>query len=97
MLLVFMSTSYPETLQMLAFNFLVSAILTMLLCSPSNHYRAEYDFNARTELELTVRRGDILKVIMQHDVDNNPEWWLCAAHGKQGYIPSNYLTKAEYL
>nr|XP_039264334.1 dynamin-binding protein-like isoform X2 [Styela clava] len=62
------------------------------------HFRAQFDFTARSDLELTVHTGDIVKLIVAHDTDGNPEWWLVSnSDGKQGYVPSNYLTKAEYL
>lgn len=61
-------------------------------------YRVEYDFVGRSTLELTVRAGDILTLIVPRDLEGNEEWWLMSnTSGQQGYVPSNYMIKAEYL
>ena len=61
-------------------------------------FLVEFDFISRSALELSVKPGDILTLIVPHDVEGNVEWWLMAnVEGKQGYVPANYMTKAEYL
>nr|XP_009861636.1 dynamin-binding protein-like [Ciona intestinalis] len=62
------------------------------------YYRVEYSFIARNKLELTTEAGEMLGLLVPHDLENNNEWWLMSsASGQQGYVPANYLTKAEYL
>ena len=55
-------------------------------------YRVMYDFTARTDVELTLRQGQMVKVRKMHDLDGNNEWWLVDANGKEGYAPANYLS-----
>ncbi|XP_060904539.1 rho guanine nucleotide exchange factor 37 [Labrus mixtus] len=54
---------------------------------------AAYDFNARGNHEVSVRSGELVRVLEPHDKRGNPEWSLVEAKGGQrGYVPSNYLT-----
>ena len=54
--------------------------------------KAIYSFSARNEKELTVRKGDILKVI-SITPDNN--WWEAILGDKSGFIPSTYIVLLE--
>ena len=66
--------------------------------NPKKFYRVEFPFTARTTLELSVQEGDMLTLIVPHDLEGNAEWWLMADNKtKQGYVPANYMVKAEYL
>nr|CAB3239231.1 dynamin-binding protein-like [Phallusia mammillata] len=66
--------------------------------SHKQYYRVEYDFTARSTLELSVKSGEILTLIVSRDLEGNEEWWLMSnSSGHQGYVPSNYMIKAEYL
>ncbi|XP_008070060.1 dynamin-binding protein [Carlito syrichta] len=62
----------------------------------SQVYFAVYTFKARNPNELSVSANQKLKVLEFKDVTGNTEWWLAEANGKKGYVPSNYIRKAEY-
>ncbi|XP_013406798.1 tyrosine-protein kinase SRK2-like isoform X2 [Lingula anatina] len=56
--------------------------------------KALYDYEARTEDDLSFHKGDKMEVIGDSE---NMDWWL-ARHlvtGEEGYIPSNYITKDD--
>eukprot|EP00054_Salpingoeca_dolichothecata_P016216 m.94704 g.94704 ORF g.94704 m.94704 type:complete len:502 (-) comp21875_c0_seq1:229-1734(-) len=58
-------------------------------------FLALYDYEARTNDDLTFNKGDKLKVLNSSDGD----WWQ-AQHigsGKTGYIPSNYVAKCKSI
>ena len=70
---------------------------------PSNHlmeaaypiYVAVYDYESRTTDDLGFKRNDLLCIINTDDED----WWFARSKetGKEGYIPSNYVAKANSL
>jgi len=49
---------------------------------------AQYDFTARTERELSFKKGDVL--VLYHQV--SPDWWEGHIAGKDGLIPDKYIT-----
>lgn len=56
--------------------------------------KALYDYEARTEDDLSFKKGDRMEVTGDNQ---NMDWWL-ARHlttGLEGYIPSNYVTKDD--
>ncbi|KAJ3085830.1 cytoskeletal protein binding protein, partial [Physocladia obscura] len=63
--------------------------------------QAEFDYEARTDEELTIREGTMLLVLD----DSDPEWWLVKervgsdafSDGNQGLAPVNYLVEMEPL
>ncbi|XP_019623821.1 PREDICTED: tyrosine-protein kinase Src42A-like isoform X1 [Branchiostoma belcheri] len=66
----------------------------------SKIFVALYDYDARTEEDLSFKKGDHLEVIN----DSTGDWWLArtlkqAAPGvrKEGYIPSNYVAKVRSI
>lgn len=59
-------------------------------------YFAVYSFKARNPNELSVSANQRLKILEFKDVMGNTEWWLAEVNGKKGYVPSNYIRKAEY-
>lgn len=59
-------------------------------------YFAVYSFKARNPNELSVSANQRLKILEFKDVMGNTEWWLAEVNGKKGYVPSNYICKAEY-
>jgi hypothetical protein len=62
----------------------------------SQFYYAAYDFNGTGTNMLSVKNGQIVLVLQQHDVQRNPEWWLVEDRsGGKGYVPSNYLKRYE--
>uniref|UniRef100_A0A182P8D3 SLIT-ROBO Rho GTPase-activating protein 1 n=1 Tax=Anopheles epiroticus TaxID=199890 RepID=A0A182P8D3_9DIPT len=48
----------------------------------------QFDFNARSERELSLRKGDT--VILYSQVSN--DWWRGAVNGKTGLIPDKYIS-----
>lgn len=64
---------------------------------PKDVFIALYDYDARTEEDLSFKKGDKLVVINSSDGD----WWQAKLHnvpgGRQGYIPSNYVSPAQEL
>ena len=54
-----------------------------------------YDFDGRRDGELSFKKGDLLYIISTDEVD----WWFAQAltTGKEGYIPSNHVTKWRSL
>ena len=54
-----------------------------------------YDFDSRTDDELSFKKGDLLYIISTDEGD----WWFAQAMatGKEGYIPSNYVAKSGSL
>ena len=57
-------------------------------------YAARYDYVSFTHADLSFRKNDQLCVIY---VDNE-DWWFSRSMetGKEGFVPSNYLTKVTY-
>ena len=55
--------------------------------------KALYDYNARTEKELSFVKGDVLDVI---DKTRDGNWWDGMHEGKRGYIPVKYVEIAEF-
>ncbi|KAL7717515.1 Proline-serine-threonine phosphatase interacting protein [Entamoeba marina] len=54
--------------------------------SDMKEYKAIYDYKATEDLELTFKKGDIIKVYSCDD-----DWWEGEINGKRGFIPSNFL------
>lgn len=55
---------------------------------------AQFDFNARSERELSLRKGDL--VILRKQVSN--DWWHGTVKGKDGLIPDKYISlKIKYV
>jgi len=50
---------------------------------------ALYDYQANRSDELTMMRGDVIKVLYK----DGHSWWFGErkADGKQGYFPTNYV------
>ena len=51
----------------------------------------KYDYDSRTDDDLSFKKGDLLYIVSTDDED----WWFgrSVATGKEGYIPSNYVAK----
>lgn len=48
-----------------------------------------FDFNAADENDLDVRRGEVVTVLNR---DDQEWWWILRADGKEGFIPSSYVS-----
>lgn len=54
---------------------------------------AQFDFNARSERELSLRKGDL--VTLRKQVSN--DWWQGTVRGKDGLVPDKYISlKMKY-
>ena len=63
------------------------SIIYVILEPDSYEALAQYDFNGRTEKELTFRKGDILELFKKVSAD----WWEGAMHKRKGLIPDKYI------
>ena len=59
---------------------------------------ALYDYDARTDEDLSFKKGDLLEIMN----DTQGDWWYARSKtnktGKiEGYIPSNYVAKVKSL
>ncbi|EXF83376.1 Pex13 protein [Colletotrichum fioriniae PJ7] len=66
--------------------------------SKLDYCRLLYDYalqpgNAVKDVDMEVRKGDLVAVLSKSDPIGNPsEWWKCRARdGRTGYLPSTYL------
>jgi myosin-1 len=51
--------------------------------------KALYDYDARDVDELSLREGDIVDILQEHDGG----WWRGKLKGKEGLFPANYVEK----
>ena len=49
---------------------------------------AQYDFQGRSERELSFRKGDVLELHEQASTD----WWRGSMRGNRGLIPAKYIS-----
>ena len=56
---------------------------------------ALYDYDARTDEDLSFRKGDHLEIIN----DTQGDWWYARSRTthQEGYIPSNYVAKLKSI
>ncbi|TST73076.1 Mitogen-activated protein kinase kinase kinase 10 [Bagarius yarrelli] len=78
-----------------------------LISSPNSHihqhhrasnpyWTAVFDYEAATEEELTLRRGDLLEVLSKDSkVSGDEGWWTGKIQDKVGIFPSNYVTRSD--
>ncbi|XP_069783458.1 proto-oncogene vav-like isoform X3 [Narcine bancroftii] len=50
--------------------------------------KVRYDFSARDRSELSLREGDVVKIINKKA---SPGWWKGEVYGKVGLFPANYV------
>jgi len=64
--------------------------------SRTAHYLALYDYDKRTEEDLSFKKGEILEVNTE---DLQADWWRAKSKetGAEGFIPSNYVAPLEAL
>lgn len=55
----------------------------------------KYDYDSRTDDDLSFRKGDLMYIISTDEGD----WWFARSKdgGKEGYIPSNYVAEWKSL
>jgi len=62
-----------------------------------NHkiFVALYDYDARTDEDLSFKKGEHLQILN----DTQGDWWFARskASKQEGYIPSNYVAKLESI
>lgn len=62
----------------------------------ANLFQALYDYDARTEDDLSFKKGDKLRILNNSDGD----WWqaeMASGSGRRGYIPSNYVAPCQSI
>lgn len=59
-------------------------------------YVALYDYDARTEEDLSFKKGDVLEV---NPEDLGNDWWKARSRetGEEGFVPSNYVAELQTL
>ncbi|KAG8791422.1 hypothetical protein FRC12_009235 [Ceratobasidium sp. 428] len=56
---------------------------------------ALYGFRAEAENELSINRGEVLRLGMRANLDTDFDWMYCKSEGgKHGYVPRSYLAYA---
>jgi fyn-related kinase len=63
--------------------------------STNKLYIALYDYDARTDEDLSFRKGDILEILN----DMQGDWWYVRSRStkQEGYVPSNYIARLKSL
>jgi hypothetical protein len=57
-------------------------------------YVAIFDYDARTNDDLTIRKSDLLEITHR----KSAAWWKAKnENGQEGWIPSNYVAKRDSL
>jgi hypothetical protein len=57
-------------------------------------YIAIFDYDARTNDDLTIKKSDLLEITSR----KNTAWWKAKnENGQEGWIPSNYVAKRDSL
>eukprot|EP00128_Syssomonas_multiformis_P018231 Colp12_sorted_trinity150504_noHs@26343 len=54
-------------------------------------FTAKYAYTAQDNFELSFPAGALIEV---YDKSQSPDWWIGNYNGRQGQVPSNYLTPA---
>ena len=67
---------------------------SFFLILKGKQYQAAYDFIAEDESELSMRKGDIVRVTDTSDAN----WWSAENEktGKSGIVPCQYLTPLKW-
>ena len=63
--------------------------------SAAKVFVALYDYDARTDEDLSFKKGEHLEIIN----DTQGDWWLARSKAtkQEGYIPSNYVAKLKSI
>lgn len=61
----------------------------------SKLFIALYDYEARTDEDLSFKKGNQLEILN----DTQGDWWFARSlvTGQEGFIPSNYIAKSKSL
>ncbi len=54
--------------------------------------RAQFAYTAKEADELSFNEGDLLYVL---DCTTDPSWWRARCRGKEGLVPSNFMTSGS--
>ncbi|XP_011407175.2 PREDICTED: tyrosine-protein kinase STK-like [Amphimedon queenslandica] len=58
-------------------------------------FKASYNFEAQTSDNLTLKKGEVVKVVKYHE-DDERWWYMHSLHtDEEGYVPINYITPIE--
>lgn len=62
---------------------------------PNAVFVALYDYDARTDEDLSFRKGEQLEILN----DTQGDWWLARSKKtrQEGYIPSNYVARLRSI
>ena len=74
---------------------LIEAFLVLILIS-SNYplFIAKYNYTARTDFDLSFKKGDLLHIVRVDD----DGWWLARrSNSQEGCIPSSYVKEYKSL
>lgn len=71
------------------------AATTETTATSSKIFVALYDYDARTDEDLSFRKGELLEIIN----DTQGDWWFARSKTtkQEGYIPSNYVASVKSL
>ena len=71
------------------------AATTDSTAAPLKLFVALYDYDARTDEDLSFRKGELLEIIN----DTQGDWWYARSKTTkaEGYIPSNYVASVKSL
>ncbi|XP_041984982.1 tyrosine-protein kinase Src42A isoform X2 [Aricia agestis] len=63
--------------------------------TPTRIFVALYDYDARTDEDLSFRKGEHLEILN----DTQGDWWLARSKKtkQEGYIPSNYVARLQSI
>jgi hypothetical protein len=50
-------------------------------------FQATYDFRGETEMDLSFRKDDVIKLLDKP----YPDWWLGEVDGRRGLFPNNFV------
>uniref|UniRef100_A0A8R1IGM9 SH3 domain-containing protein n=1 Tax=Caenorhabditis japonica TaxID=281687 RepID=A0A8R1IGM9_CAEJA len=66
-----------------------------IFASDNNTFVALFQYDARTDDDLSFKKDDILEILN----DTQGDWWFAKhkATGRTGYIPSNYVAREKSI
>lgn len=69
--------------------------ISSVSCGVIKVFVALYDYDARTDEDLSFKKGEHLEIIN----DTQGDWWLARSKATkhEGYIPSNYVAKLKSI